>query len=263
MDGFKRFLKNFFPHSFLVWLKSIVLKVRFWGRKYHCPLCNSNVGLLKPLGFDFPVLQEMQIVGGGKRNTLCPVCNSSDRIRLNYIFLKQNSDIFSQPAKLLHLAPEPALKSIFLKHKNIDYITADLYQENVMVKMDITKIQFPDHTFDAIICNHILEHIPNDRQAMKELYRVLKPGGWAILQVPLSKILRNTLEDPTVVSEDDRERVFGQKDHVRIYGLDYPERLRNAGFRVTEYKWTEDNNLKNPGNRLGLNKDEVVFYCQK
>lgn len=263
MDCIKNFLKKIFPHTVLVRLKLIVLKVQYWGMKYQCPLCNSNVKLLKPLGFGFPVLLEMQIVGGGKRYALCPVCNSSDRIRLNLVFLKQNTDIFSKPIKLLHLAPEPALKNIFLKHKNIDYLTADLFQKNVMVKMDITNIQYPDQTFDAIICNHILEHIPDDHQAMKELFRVLKPGGWAILQVPFSKILNKTFEDSTVTTEVDRERVFGQKDHVRIYGLDYPDRLRRAGFKVTDYKWTEDINFENPGNRLGLNKEEIVFYCQK
>lgn len=261
MDGFKNFLKRIFPHWILVRIKLMLLKIKYWGKKYHCPLCSSNIKLLKPIGFDFPVLQEMQIVGGGKRNALCPVCESSDRVRLNYVFLKENTDLFSKPTKLLHLAPEPSLKKVFLKHKKIDYLTADLYKENVMVKMDITDIQFPDQAFDGIICNHILEHIPDDQKAMKELFRVLKPGGWAILQVPFSKVLEKTFEDSTITSEAEREKVFGQKDHVRIYGLDYAERLRKTGFKVTEYKWTEDANLENTANRLGLNKDEIVFYC--
>jgi len=108
-----------------------------------------------------------------------------------------------------------------------------------------------------------LEHIPNDFKAMSELFRVLKPGGWAILQVPFSKISDKTFEDPKVTSPEDRERIFGQTDHVRIYGKDYADRLKKAGFEVEEYKWTEDTDLNNPNNRLGLNEDEVVFYCLK
>ncbi len=148
--------------------------------------------------------------------------------------------MFTEPVKLLHLAPEKPLMDLFIKQNNIDYLTADLNPEQVMVKMDITAIQYPDNIFDAILCNHVLEHIPDDRKAMRELYRVLKPGGWAILQVPVSKILEQTYDDITITSPQDREKYFGQKDHVRIYGKDYTQRLKEAGFTVDAYKWTKD-----------------------
>lgn len=263
MGSYNNLLKQIFPHWFLKQLKTSVRKFQYAGTKFHCPVCNSDIKLWKSLGYDLPVITEKQIVGGGKRLAQCPVCDSSDRIRLLYLFLKNRINVYSDKIKLLHIAPEPPLELIFKHQKNIDYLSADMNPAMVMEKMDITNIQYPENSFDAIICNHVLEHIPDDYKAMSELYQVLKPGGWAILQVPFSKILDKTFEDSTVVTSEDRERFFGQTDHVRIYGKDYTDRLQKAGFEIEEYKWTEDTDLNNPDNRLGLNEDEVVFYCQK
>lgn len=218
---------------------------------------------MHPLGYDLPVIIEKQIVGSGLRNVMCPVCGSSDRVRLLYLFLRNKTNLFTQPLKLLHLAPEKPLMDILVKQKNIDYLTADLNAEQVMVKMDITDIQIPDKTFDAMLCNHVLEHIPDDRKAMRELHRVLKPGGWAILQVPVSKVLEHTYEDFTITSTLEREKHFGQKDHVRIYGKDFSQRLKEAGFTVEPYQWTMDSGFRNKPNRFCLNEDESVFYCTK
>lgn len=218
---------------------------------------------MHPLGYDLPVIVERQIVGSGLRNVMCPVCGSSDRVRLLYLFLKSKTSLFTKPLKLLHLAPEKPLMDILVKQKNIDYLTADLNPEQVMVKMDITDIPFPDNTFDAMLCNHVLEHIPDDRKAMRELHRVLKPGGWAILQVPVSKVLEHTYEDFTITSPLEREKHFGQKDHVRIYGKDFSQRLKEAGFTVEPYQWTMDSGFRNKLNRFCLNRDESVFYCTK
>ena len=259
----RKYIFPLIPARFRRWVKKSLLRIIYYGNRYYCPVCNSNTKTQKPLGFDFPVIKEKQIIGGGVRNVLCPVCISSDRTRLVYQFLKNKTNLFSKQTKLLHIAPEPQLARIFIKTKKIDYLTADLMMENVMVKMDLTNIQYSDHTFDAIICNHVLEHIPDDRIAMRELYRVLKPGGWAILQVPISKILKETFEDIKVTEPDEREKVFGQKDHVRIYGQDYITRLETVGFTVKQYKWTEDPDLINPGNKLNLNKEEIIFYCTK
>ena len=213
---------------------------------------------------DLPVLNEKQILGAGLREALCPVCGSSDRIRLLLHFLKTKTDIFDIKLKLLHIAPEPSLEYIFRKSKNLEYLTADLDPAEVMVQMDITQIQFPENTFDAIISNHVLEHIPDDQLAMNELYRVLKPKSWAILQVPFSKILEKTFEDPKIKSQKEREQVFGQKDHVRIYSKkDYITRLKNTGFKVEVYHWTEEPNLHTKGREMKLNPDELVFFCRK
>ena len=263
MSKFKSILKVIIPIRFRPWIKRFVLKIYFQGNQYYCPVCKSYTRIQKPLGYDFPVNKEKQIVGSGKRNSLCPVCDSSDRIRLLYLFLKLKTNLFNQPINLIHFAPEPTLEEIIEKQKNIQYLTADLYDETVMEKIDITRIHYPENTFDAILCNHVLEHIPDDGLAMRELYRVLKKDGWAVLQVPVSKVLTTTYEDPSVIDPHDRENLFGQKDHVRIYGQDYTKKLEKAGFRVEEFNWTNDVNpaLNNP--KINLNKDELVYYCRK
>lgn len=212
---------------------------------------------------DLPVIREKNIIGAGQRTTMCPVCESSDRIRLLYLFLQENTNLFKQHLHLLHFAPEPALQTIIKQQKNIKYLTADLFQKNVMEKIDITAIPYGSNTFDAILCNHVLEHIPDDSLAMSELYRVLKPGGWAILQVPISIILDHTFEDSSVTTEEAREAVFGQKDHVRIYGKDYPEKLRQAGFQVKEFNWKEEGSEPFLDPRLNINPEEIIFYCSK
>jgi SAM-dependent methyltransferase len=259
----KNIIKGIVPPKLRPVVKRTALQILYYGKAYHCPVCNSNVRLLNPLGYDLPVIFEKQIAGSGLRNAMCPVCESSDRVRLLYLFLREKTNLFNEPLKLLHIAPEKPLTNLFIKQKTIDYLTADLNPEQVMVKMDITAIQYPDNSFDAILCNHVLEHIPDDRKAMSELHRILKSGGWAILQIPVSKVLEKTYEDSGITSPMDREKHFGQKDHVRIYGKDYTLRLKEAGFKVDEYIWINDPHLRNDGNRFGLNKEETVFYCLK
>jgi SAM-dependent methyltransferase len=259
----KNTVKKIIPREYRPVVKKNILRLLYFGKTYHCPVCGSNVRMMKPLGYDLPVILEKQIVGSGWRNAMCPVCRSSDRVRLLFLFLKTHTNLFNQPIKLLHLAPEKPLMDLFIKQINIDYLTADLNPEQVMIKMDLTAIQYPDNTFDAILCNHVLEHIPDDCKAMSELSRVLKSGGWAILQVPVSKVLEKTYEDFTITSPQEREKYFGQKDHVRIYGKDYIQRLKEAGFKVEEYYWSNDHDLGNDENRFGLNLEETVFYCTK
>jgi len=145
---------------------------------------------------------------------------------------------------------------------NLDYLSADFAAEWAMEKMDITDIQYVDNTFDAILCNHVLEHIPDDKKAMKELSRVLKPNGWAILQVPLDPNLDKTFEDPSVTSPEERKRVFGQKDHVRIYGKDYKDRLEEAGFDVKVDNFVEELNEETV-DKYGLRRDHNVYFCSK
>ena len=133
-----------------------------------------------------------------------------------------------------------------------------------MVKMDITDIQYDDDSFDAIVCCHVLEHVLDDRKAISEFYRTLKPGGWAILQVPVSLSLYTTLEDPTVTTREGRERVFGQANHVRLYGKNYKNRLEEAGFSVEEFEWTKSNErYGGPTNRYALNENEVIYRACK
>ena len=147
---------------------------------------------------------------------------------------------------------------------NLDYLTADLYAENVMVKMDITDIKFPDGEFDVIICNHVLEHVVEDYKAMSELFRVVKPGGWAILQVPVSLVLETTYEDFSIIDTCEREKAFGQEDHVRIYARDYPNRLRRIGFDVKAFEWwNEAADFGGAQNRFGLLPYETLYVAFK
>ncbi|WP_271252885.1 class I SAM-dependent methyltransferase [Pseudanabaena sp. Chao 1811] len=235
------------------------------GFRYHCPLCDSSLETFLPFGLDFPVLKEKSIIGGGQRDhALCPNCGSLDRERLVYLYLKNKTNIFEQPTKLLHMAPELKLENILRQQKNIDYLSADLYLERVMVKMDITNMAWEEATFDAIICNHILEHIIDDHLAMSELYRVLKPNGWAILQVPISYAIAQTYEDATMITPEQREQAFGQSDHVRIYSHDYCDRLKQVGFKVDVFEWIKDDQLfGGQENKFGLIKEERVFFVTK
>jgi ubiquinone/menaquinone biosynthesis C-methylase UbiE len=131
---------------------------------------------------------------------------------------------------ILYIAPEYCYRKNFKRFKNIQYTSIDLENPIAMMKMDITDLKFDDSSFDCILCLHVLEHVEDDRNAVKELYRVLKPNGWAILQVP---ILRDkTFENPSIKTREQRLKYFGQEDHVRIYGLDFKERLTELGFKV-------------------------------
>jgi len=168
-----------------------------------------------------------------------------------WLYLKQETDFFIAPAKMLHIAPElcfiPRIKVL----KNIEYITADIESPLAEIKMDVHQIPFPDHTFTIVFCNHVMEHVENDIRAMSEIYRVLKPGGWAILQIPLFYPLPDqTFEDHTITDPLLREKIFGQDDHVRKYGLDYTDRLKSVGFEVPNIDFI---------NKIG--KDNVVKYA--
>jgi SAM-dependent methyltransferase len=182
-----------------------------------------------------------------------------------YLFLQRRTDIFGGTRKkVLHVAPEKTLATILQRHAPLSYLSADLNSESVMVKMDVTDIQFPDAHFDTIICNHVLEHVDDDVQAMRELYRTLKPGGWAVLQVPLSPSLEKTYEDPSVTTKRQKQRIFGQRNHVRIYGLDYRERLESAGFDVDVFRWSKEaEEFGGWCNRFGLDDNEPVFLANK
>ncbi len=198
-----------------------------------------------------------------RENALCPNCLSLERHRLLWIYLKERTGIFHEPMKFLHIAPELCFLHRFEKLPRLNYITADLESPLAKVKMDIHRIPFDEDTFDAVMCNHVMEHVDNDIQAMKEIYRVLKPGGWAILQVPfMGKDLDKTFEDPEVKSPRERERVYGQGDHVRIYGKDYPQRLERAGFKVKKDQFVQslDTSLVE---RYALPSDETVYFCMK
>ncbi len=191
---------------------------------------------------------------------MCPRCDSSDRERLVYLYLKRET--LQNHARLLHVAPERNLQRVLLSQRNIEYLSADLNSPLAAVTMDIQCIGFEAEIFDGLICNHVLEHVPDDRQAISELLRILKPGGWAILQVPIAAALRETIEDPTVESPEERRRRFGERGHVRIYGRDYARRLEGAGFVVN--RWCALREYGRPFvDTYGLNPEEILYACRK
>jgi SAM-dependent methyltransferase len=161
----------------------------------------------------------------------CPRCGSRQRHRLLAIYLRERTDAFTRPQDVLHLAPEDGLRHRLRAVHGPRYVTADVEPGRADVAADIEVLPFEDDSFDAILCIHVLEHVADDRNAMRELRRVLRPGGWAVIQVPILR--ETTVEDPTEQDPAERLRRFGQDDHVRVYGADFFERLRDAGFRPT------------------------------
>ena len=190
------------------------------GNSYECNICGAG-------------LRTFEIYSTTARDPLqCPFCYSRPRHRIAYLYVQQKTDLFDgTPKRMLHIAPELSLGLKFREIPNMDYLSGDLNPDAAMVEMDITDIQYPDDSFDVIYCSHVLEHVPDDRKAMRELARVLRPGGWAIIAVPV--IRDKTFEDPAITSPEDRTRAYGQWDHVRAYGPDFADRLRESGFDVT------------------------------
>lgn len=223
-------------------------KVFFTGKTYYCPVCNSHIHKYEPFGI---IAQAW-----------CPVCGSMRWHRLAWLFLENRTNLFDgMPKKMLHIAPEVAFEQRFKRITNLDYLTADLLNPRAMVKMDITDISFPESSFDAVFCSHVMEHIPDDRKALSEFFRVLTSNGWAVFMVPI-RMNKLTDEDLEVTDPKEREKRFGQHDHVRFYGGDFEERLKEAGFQVNVVfaeNLVEVDRLK----YMGLKKGDVLFYCQK
>lgn len=221
------------------------------GNNRFCPICERYSRLFLPSGLD------------RRADSRCVVCGSLERHRLLWLFLQKKTDLFEDKSKkILHIAPELCFESRLRKNFGNNYITADLINPNVMVKMDITCIQYPEQSFDIILCSHVLEHIQDDQQAMKEIYRVLNNNGFAILIVPISND-KTTFEDPSIVDPKERLKYFGQEDHVRVYGLDYIDRLRNAGFKVSVTS-VKDLCSEKMANLMGLNTTSGdIYYCTR
>jgi SAM-dependent methyltransferase len=228
------------------------------GLRYRCPFCHLRFRRLEPRGRDLPVYAELGIVGGGLREAECPWCRSNDRERLLYLFLRRRTDVFRRPLRVLHVAPERRLRRA-LEPAAAAYTPADLNMPGAE-RIDITDIDRPDASFDAIICSHVLEHVTDDRAAMRELRRVLAPGGLAVLQVPIATRLTTTREDPGLPREERADR-FGDPTHLRLYAEpDYVRRLEKAGFSV------EDDDARTLlGDRAvriyALEPAEKVFLC--
>ncbi len=233
------------------------------GKKYHCPLCAYRSKDLYAIGLDVPVLKEFNVIGAGRRNAGCYRCNSTDRERLVFTYLKFEFKLFeNRNIKILHLAPEANISSLLNEKEFQNYHCGDLYTEGYQYpkyvqNMNVLDIPFGNNYFDLIICNHLLEHVPDDIAAMKEIYRTLNENGKGILQVPISMSSNTTIEDFSITDPKEREFAFGQFDHVRIYGMDYFEKLNSVGFKIDRLNLSE----KYP--KFGLDPKEELFLVNK
>ena len=255
MKIFKSIL-NTIPRPWLIKASYIVRPVISWylrGDKFTDPIDGRSFRKFLPYGY---VKQ--------RENALSPSTLSLERHRLMWLFLRDNTTFFTATKKLkvLHIAPEQCFLDIFRKQQNLNYITSDLQSPIADVKADICDLPFKENEFDIVFCNHVLEHISNDTKAIQELYRVLKPGGFGIFQIPqdLSKAI--TFEDNTITDRKERAKLFGQYDHVRVYGRDYFDKLRSIGFKVDEVDYTKKITLDKI-EKYCLMQNEILPVCYK
>ncbi|MCB0473058.1 MAG: class I SAM-dependent methyltransferase [Flavobacteriaceae bacterium] len=259
-----------FKHILNTIPRPLLIKMSYWvrpllafylkGSRYTDPIDGKCFRKFLPYGY-----------GVQRPNVLSPSTLSLERHRLMWLYLQNETDFFkpelisgsnSKRLKVLHMAPEQCFLGRFKKLKHIDLITADLYSPIVDVKADILDLPFDDGEFDVIFCNHVLEHIEDDKKAMSELYRVLKKGGYGIFQVPQDLSRETTYEDFSITTPEERSKHFGQYDHVRVYGSDYFDRLRAAGFKVEEVDYSKKLTEKEI-DTYRLMKGEILPVCFK
>ena len=219
-----KWILNTVPRPLLIKFSYFLRPLMVWwykGDTYTDPIDGKSYRKFLPYGY-----------GQQRPNVLAPGSLSLERHRLLWLYLQAETDFFTKHQKVLHIAPEQAFYYRFRKQKNIDYITLDLRSPLADIRADITNLPFEDESFDVIFCNHVLEHVLDDKKAMRELFRVMKKGGFGIFQVPLDTNRTHTYEDATITHPKERALHFGQYDHVRIYGMDYFSRLQAVGFRV-------------------------------
>ena len=253
------FLLRTIPRPILIKLSYLFNKVAplvLHGNNVEDPINGKTYSRFLPYGYGGTVK---------RKNALSPQTLSLERHRLIWLYLLRKTDFFTAQRKMLHVAPEQCFYGLFRKMKNLEYTTGDLDSPLADVQMDLHEIPFDNDVFDVVFCNHVLEHVENDIQCMKEIYRVLKPGGFAILQSPVDISRAITYEDPSITSEDEREKHYWQKDHVRLFGLDYKDKLTSAGFQVDVVDFISEFS-KEEVDRFRISspkKDDAIYHCIK
>ena len=251
-----KLILNTIPRPILIRLSIVVRPILAFllkGNTFTDPIDGKSFRIFLPYGY-----------GTQRNNVLSPSTLSLERHRLLWLYLQNETNFFTSKTKkkILHFAPEQEFYKRFKKQTNIDYTTTDLLSPLADVKADICNLPFENDSYDIIFCNHVLEHIPDDTKAMQELYRVLKPGGMGIFQIPQDLSRATTFSDDTIVDQKERAKIFGQYDHVRVYGKDYFEKLRSIGFKVVEEDYT---NRISPElvEKYCLAKGEIIPVCFK
>lgn len=251
-----KLILNTIPRPWLIKASYIIRPIIAFilkGEKFTDPIDGKSFRRFLPYGY-----------GKQRKNALSPSTLSLERHRLMWLFLKKETSFFSSKKKLnvLHIAPEQCFLNLFRKQKNINYLTSDIESPIADIKADICNLPFSENSFDVIFCNHVLEHIVDDTKAMKELYRVMKAGGFGIFQVPQDILREKTFEDNSITDPKERAKTFGQYDHVRIYGLDYFDKLRSVGFEVSEVDYTKKLSIEEI-ERFSVIKNEILPVCCK
>lgn len=226
-----------------------VRRLRYAGRRVECPCCERRFARF--------VVPDPELL-----NAVCPWCGSHIRHRSLWLYLRERTDLLSRRARVLHVAPEHVLQERLRAREHLDYLSADLDSPIAMTHFDITDIPHPDASFDIVLCSHVLEHVPDDRKAMRELLRVLDPDGWAVIQVPIDYTRDDTWEDRAIASPEERERAYWQADHLRLYGRDFPRRLEEEGFAVKVDRWLHEL-PRETVERYGLYSLEDMYLCTK
>jgi SAM-dependent methyltransferase len=252
MKSLISFIIRYIPRKYLQLVSHFflrILAVFYRGNEVTCNVCQYSFRKFLPYGRK------------ARENALCPNCLALERHRLMWLFLQKKTDFFSAPLKVLHIAPELCFIDRMEALTNLEYTTADLESPLAKVKMDVHQIPFEAETFDVVFCNHVLEHVDDDLLACSEINRVLKKDGWGIIQSPVYD-LEKTIEDKTISDPAERERLFGQRDHVRKYGKDYASRLNQSGLRVQENNFVK---TLSPEiiKKHALPENELIFYCKK
>ncbi len=256
MQAFIRLLLKYIPRPILIRISLVankIIAIFLRGNNVECTVCHGHYSKFLPYGYTKLSSRE---------NALCPSCFSLERHRLLWLYLNDKTNFFTDKLKVLHIAPEQCFYKRFKAMSNLDYLTGDLESPIADIHFDIQEIPMEDNLFDVVICNHVLEHVEDDKKAMSEFYRVLKPGGFAILQVPQDINLDITHEDPSITNPDEREKHFLQKDHLRLYGLDYADRLSAAGFQVKKDLFAKEFSDELI-NKYRLPKDEIIYFNEK
>lgn len=238
------------------------------GKKAYCVYCGKSYSKFLHEGVKADVFRKYQVAGGGyKLNVQCPHCGSVDRSRLLYLFFKLRTDVYKKQTRILHISPNHEIARALGENENVQQVCGTIepeqYKEFNAVYLDVQNIDAEDNYFDVVVCCHVIEHVENDAQALQEIYRVIKPKGFAVLQVPLALNLEKTLEDKKDRTPKQRKVAYGQVDHIRLYGLDYFERLQAAGFRVVRdnpfhNEWLAKEELDK--HRLDRIEDVIVAY---
>lgn len=239
------------------------------GNQAYCVYCGKTFGKFLHEGVKAAVFKRYRVAGGGyKLNVQCPNCGSVDRSRLLYLFFKLRTDIYKKKTLLLHISPNHEIARALGENANVQQVCGTIepeqYKEFNAIYLDVQNIEAADNYFDVVVCCHVIEHVEDDSRALKEIYRVLKPKGFAVLQVPLALNLEKTLEDKNDRTPKQRKIAYGQVDHVRLYGLDYFERIQAAGFRVVrdnpfDHGWLTKEELER--HRLDRIED-VIMACK-